>query len=153
MTNEPPRGCLCPCCGAKLDRPDPHRLVDFLPIAGQRRALLRTLVANFGREVPTEVLVDRLWSHDRDGGPLDASGTVSVMAYQLRRLLQPYGLTIRGKSAVGCYRLDWLDAPALREPPRTQRGPGRVIHPAGASKPLQPRPAGRTGLFGSGETY
>jgi hypothetical protein len=105
---------LCPCCGARFERPDPYQLVDFLPISGMRRALLVTLAANFGRELPTELLVERVYAGVRNGGPLGARRCVSVYAYQLRKILKPYGLTVRGNAAAGSYRLDWIDAPALR---------------------------------------
>lgn len=111
----------CPCCGTPLpDRMDPHKLVKHLPINGLRLAVLRTLAANFGREVSGEVLTNKVWAGVTGGGPLTARQSIKVMTHQLRKLLKPYGLTIKGTasrvgSEGGTHRLEWVDAPALEK--------------------------------------
>ncbi len=118
----------CPCCGHALpDRMDPHKLIEHLPVAGLRRAILRTLAANFGREVPTSVICDRAWSNEIDGGPLTATNAVRVHTCSLRKILAPYGLTIRGRTGRwdggGTHRLDWIDSPAFAKYRRSHRKP------------------------------
>jgi hypothetical protein len=110
----------CPSCGHALgDRHDPHKLIDHLPIGGVRRAVLRILLANFAREVNTSLIVDCVYSGTADGGPMTAMEGISVHAYELRKLLEPFGLTIRGRQGGkhcggSTFRLDWTDAPALQ---------------------------------------
>lgn len=111
----------CPSCGKPLgDRFDPHRLAEFLPIAGIRRAVLRILLANFAREVPTKLIADCIYASRPDGGPMTAEEGVKQHTAELRKVLRPYGLTIVGRrggryQGGGTHRLDWIDAPALQQ--------------------------------------
>lgn len=114
-----PKPFCCPSCGHPLgDRYDPNRLVDHLPITGNRRAFLRILCASFAREVETALIIDIIYGGP-DGGPLAANKCIGLYAFELRKLLAPYGLTIVGRKCGGpgkrgsYYRLDWLDAPAI----------------------------------------
>lgn len=106
-------GVRCPCCGTEFkDRLDPYKLIDHLELGGVRRVILRTLAANFGRDVATELIAYHAYSGARDGGPDTALEGIKVHAYQLRKILQPYGLTVTGNPG-GSFRLDWVDAPAV----------------------------------------
>lgn len=89
----------CPCCGQELATPaaslDPYRIVEFLGISGLPFIMARVLAANFGRDVSTDLLQSVLWPGP-EAGPLSARASLKVYACQLRSLLQPHGLTIRG---------------------------------------------------------
>lgn len=104
----------CPSCGTSLERRlDPRRLFDVLPITGVRRAVLRVMFQHFAREVSGDLIADCIYADRVDGGPLGARDVVKTHIYHLRKLLQPYGLTIVGRQT-GHFRLDWSDAPALQ---------------------------------------
>lgn len=111
----------CPSCGTALsERINPITLAHHLPVSGMQRVVLDMLVASFARDVPTSLLVDRMYSGVKDGGPETAYGRLKVCTHGLRKLLEPYGLTIIGRSGKPpSARLDWLDAPALTPRRRT----------------------------------
>jgi hypothetical protein len=91
-----------------------NRLVEVLAITGLQRAVLRILLAHFGKDVSTDLIADCIYVNTKASGPLSARENIKVYAHHLRRILKPYGLTVAGKRW-GAYRLDWIDAPALRE--------------------------------------
>lgn len=110
------RALRCPCCNQVVpDKFDPSRLVESLPVSGHQRILARVLVASFGRELDTDLLIDALWSGP-DGPPLTARRAVTVYAHFLRRHLSPYGITISGRGSryQGSYRMHWLEEPTQR---------------------------------------
>lgn len=106
----------CPCCRQPLpaDLPPPASVVEHLPISGHQRAMLDALARRFGQVVRTDALAAEIWG-DSAGGPLDARQQISVMAYQVRPRIRPYGLTLTGMYGVGGgYRLAWMDS-AMRK--------------------------------------
>lgn len=104
---------VCPSCGQSLaDRPDPHKLIEHLPLGPVKRTILRVLAANFSRTVETSYIASVVYT-GADGGPDTAESTIKSHAFALRKLLKPYGLTVIGVQNHG-YRYDWIEAPALR---------------------------------------
>ncbi|WP_019135375.1 AfsR/SARP family transcriptional regulator, partial [Cellulomonas massiliensis] len=82
--------------------------VDGRPVRGERlAAVVRALVENAGRPVPTTTLVDDVWDGDP---PDDAAGAVQALVSRVRRL----GLDV--EATPGGYRLrgDGLDVDSAR---------------------------------------
>ncbi len=102
----------CPCCNAPvLELIEPYRLAEYFPAGGIARTMLRILAASFGRFVPTELIVDVIYAGVRDGAN-DTRNIVRGLAYQLRKHLRPYGITITGRPHYGgSYRMHWIDGP------------------------------------------
>jgi hypothetical protein len=65
--------------------------------------MARVLAASFGRDVPSDLLIGILWPGP-EGGPRSARDGLSVYAYQLRKLLAPFGLAITGTGRGSRYR-------------------------------------------------
>lgn len=134
----------CPTCGQPLSR-DPLPIIDGLRDNTLRYRMLAALAARFGEWVTREELRALVYSGP-DGGPL--THTLHVYAYDNRKRLRPFGLTIEGMRAgrtPGAFRLrwaapagdgrDWLTVdrpaaanpyPAFRSPPGRPGGPQRA---------------------------
>lgn len=121
----------CPTCGHPLtgDR-DPRPIIEALRDNTVRFAMLEALASRFGEWVSREDLEDLTYGPRHDGGPLAAKKTFHVYAYENRKRLRPYGLTIEGMRAgqqPGSFRLKWAVPSAdgrdwLLLPPPTPSG-------------------------------
>lgn len=93
---------VCPCCGCAWVAPlvELDALADMAGLTGVQRVVLEAFRQKPGRAVLTERLITLLYEDDPDGGPLDAGATIRVHAFNLRKRIEPFGWTVRGKS--GC---------------------------------------------------
>lgn len=99
---------VCPTCGHPVGR-DPRPVIEGLYDGTIRYAMLKALADQFGEWVP-RVTLEALVYPGHDGGPLSSRQTLHVYAYENRKRLHPYGLTIEGMRAgqgAGAYRLRW----------------------------------------------
>jgi DNA-binding SARP family transcriptional activator len=100
----------------------------------QQRLVLAVLLAEAGRTVSTETLIDRMWPSAPDA----ARRTVQVHIARLRRLLEPAAVPLVGRS--GGYLLDvdpdrvdlhrfrrLADAASARRPGGPAAGGGRAV--------------------------
>src|SRR5690606_22745627 len=54
-------------------------------------AIARELLANSGRVVSLDALIERLWADCEDGGPLNAGGAINASVYHLRAAFTAVG--------------------------------------------------------------
>jgi DNA-binding response OmpR family regulator len=80
---------LCPRCrAANASRP----AIPVASLTPVQRRLIGALAASPGKVVPYSDIVDAVWGHDPEGGPLDAEGNVHVQLFLLRRRLAKAGI-------------------------------------------------------------
>lgn len=93
--------------------------------AGTKRELLRLLAESRKRWVTYEELIDGLWGHDPEGGPLDPRRNILVHVAGMRPALAARGVTIGCVFGVGMYI------------PEAQRGAARAILDEVFAKPCR----------------
>lgn len=87
----------CPCCGAESTAQiPPSALAAYIHVTPVQRRVLNVLVRHFGKEVPSETIIDAAYFDREDGGPKDGRNSITVIIHRLRKRLLPYGYTIRG---------------------------------------------------------
>lgn len=108
---------LCPCCRRPLDD-DQQVDVEHLreaPLSKMQKKLLVALIDSHPRAVRTEVLIDRLWGDDPNGGPDNPPNVIRTMVTNMRKRLPDYGWTIPlsfgGPGSYGSYRLEPVKVP------------------------------------------
>lgn len=93
----------CPCCGAPIPAPSASDVAaNTMPPV--QAAVLRALAADFGRFVPTDRLVLRVWSGDPEGGPEFANVCIAQAVSRMRPKLAAHRLAVEGAQYRG-YRV------------------------------------------------
>ena len=81
-----------------------ERLLALTKDATINSAVLRVLVAHFGQNVPTEMIVAECYGSRNP--PLTVENTIRVRISQLRHVVRPLGLAIVNERYPCMYRLD-----------------------------------------------
>lgn len=98
----------CPACGQPMAQHAPKEALAAVPLSYRGRTIIECLSKAYPRHVSGPDLVDMVYRHDRDGGPLYAANVITSCIAEIRAKIEPYGWTIPknkpGKGAIG-YRL------------------------------------------------
>lgn len=99
---------LCPCCKQPL--PDAFAdLEDKARLTRQERALFRVVANANGRNVAAASIIETLYGHDADGGPLTANQVIRALIMRANRKMAPLNYRILNTWGVG-YRLVGLES-------------------------------------------
>lgn len=90
---------LCPCCGQAIAAPPPDKVIEFMRMTKQQRAIAEAVLRAHPRRVPIDRIVDRVWGDDPDGGPEAPERIVHTVICKLNHRLQIYGWRIDGMAA------------------------------------------------------
>lgn len=101
----------CPCCGSEIDSVPVEALTEVMG-SMQQKMILEELVRQYPRYVSMTRLIQLLWGHDPEGGPITANNVVSAQTSRLRRVIAEYGWGISdaksGRGQTGQFRLERL---------------------------------------------
>ena len=81
-----------------------HEGVEF-HISSTQASILIALALAYPCHVPSEELVDGLYGHQEDGGPLFARRSISVQTCKLNQNLREVGYEVRGRKGFGGFSL------------------------------------------------
>lgn len=88
----------CPCCGQPLTKAfnsmDALMLGQLAPI---ELTILRVLASYPGAWATTARLLEAIYGHRSDGGPISARQSLIVRICHLRKKMKPFGLDIESK--------------------------------------------------------
>lgn len=84
----------CPACGQPLANHAPHDLLASVQLGYRARLIVECLSKAFPHHVPGPELVDFVYRHDREGGPLYAANVITSCIAEIRPKIEPYGWTI-----------------------------------------------------------
>lgn len=95
----------CPHCGGSLE-PSLAALVDLIDRSTHYGRMLALLAPRLGEWVSRDEILNAFYGPTAEG-PEDETGIVKVTAFELRKRIAGYGLTIEGRSHRGgsAYRL------------------------------------------------
>ena len=111
---------VCPHCGKPLPPSAPtipletEALRTLFKSNTNRSRMLTLLLDRFSQWVATAEICETIWADQ----PLWADTSVSVLAYELRKELKPFGYTVTGRAfrraygRGGAYQLNYCDAAA-----------------------------------------
>lgn len=103
----------CPCCGSPTET-TPLDFIETIALSTHQRRIAERLAHDFGRFVPTDNLVQAMYAHRSDGGPMTARKIVDIEICYLRKLLLMTPLAIETASSnSGGRRLVWRSVAAL----------------------------------------
>lgn len=95
----------CPTCGQTLPNPLPHNL----KFRGIKDRILRVVHRSGVHGVRSDVLFDRVYGDDPNGGPLTGMKILAVHICKMNKDMKPFGLCIRsltvGRGGYGTYVL------------------------------------------------
>ncbi|PZP65558.1 MAG: hypothetical protein DI604_23975 [Delftia acidovorans] len=97
---------LCTHCGQPMGE---FSGIDVASLTRNEMLLVEALVEVNHRLTSVEVLIEKMWGHCPDGGPLNADKNVRTHVCYARKKLEKAGWTIRAQKGHG-YRLERLDA-------------------------------------------
>ena len=107
---------MCPCCGGFMGEAAPLDAVREKVRMGHQLIILDLLSRHVGRLVPSDAIIDAMYSHRSDGGPDQASRILSVVINRLKKTIEAFGWTIvsvgRGSGNTASYRLQPVEAGA-----------------------------------------
>ena len=94
----------CPHCGKPLDgkfNSSTYPAFTSLRFTPSQRVLLDTLLPYIGQWIANSVILDKLYGHRSDGGPLNARGTLRSLVFQSNQRLEGTGYKIESQSGKG----------------------------------------------------
>lgn len=99
----------CPCCGGPIEARDPAPFVRSAFTGESKESrLAQILLERFGSWTETSSLIDILYGADH-ADRHNARKCINIFAFNARRRLEPFGLTIKGRvGGTGGYRLEWV---------------------------------------------
>lgn len=92
---------MCPCCQQSVEAMPLDKIAQYAPLTPSERKAFRFLASRFGQYVPTQRLIDYLYSDHRDGGPENARTCTYVFLSRMRRKIKSYGIGISGHESRG----------------------------------------------------
>lgn len=101
---------LCPCCHRPLPSVYEQAIADA-KLTAQERLLFLAVASGAGEPVPHRKLVDALWGHIVNGGPVDTATHIRVVARRTNAKIASVGYRLSSIYAVG-YRLTTIVAEA-----------------------------------------
>ena len=90
----------CPCCCSEIDDVPVEALREIM-LSPQQKLVFSLLLRRYPQQVHREAIIETLFGHRMDGGPLTAKTLASVILAQLRDRLKDYGWTITSSNNTG----------------------------------------------------